>query len=118
MKWSTARYMNRMGEVIDYVDYEVSEDGQVRSLYNGRVLKKRLFDGHYAVQLRINGKKHICFCNRLVLSSFQELPFPGLNWVHVRDGNKVNHHLSNVEWKTRREQLCKTTKNLTNDISW
>ena len=90
--------------------YEVSTHGKVRSI--ARIVKrpvqgdcfKKAIDrklhftpkGYYRVQLVI-GKPYNVMVHRLVAEAFIPNPL-GKPVVNHKDGNKINNHVSNLEW--------------------
>jgi hypothetical protein len=90
--------------------YEVSRDGQVRSLdkyvagpygsktfSKGRILKPWLSTSGYKVVQLTNGKREMV--HRLVAKTFIRNP-DNLPCVNHIDGNKLNNHVDNLEWTT------------------
>ena len=111
--------------------YQISNYGNVRSLdryvngnngskalKKGIVLKKQITNkGYYDVGLYKNGKAKYLLVHRLVAEHF--IPNPeNKRTVNHKDGNKLNNHVSNLEWVTHSENqihafnngLQKTTK--------
>jgi hypothetical protein len=85
--------------------YEVSDYGNVRSVLRGNKLKSisihpKTGYGMLILTAGINRYSH-----RLVAESF--LPKPNfLNaQVNHKDGNKINNHVSNLEWVTASENI-------------
>lgn len=100
--------------VPDWPGYEVSNEGQVRSLIGpGFARKKRRFprfkkahiakDGYARVSLsdKRNRRTETWLLHRLVASVFLGNG-DGLDAAHL-DGNKVNNHVTNLRWCTRQE---------------
>lgn len=88
--------------IVGYEDYEVSDEGHVRSLnYNHtgkvKVLKFKLSkNGYLYVTLCKNGKKKMFSVHRLVVTTFRG-PIPrGLVVNHLNE-NKLDNRLSNLE---------------------
>lgn len=83
--------------------YQVSNLGNVRSLITNRLLKINGDNyGYLQVILykdkkRITGKVH-----RLVAKAFIENQY-NKPQVNHKDGNKLNNHVSNLEWMTNKE---------------
>ena len=83
--------------------YKVSNFGNVDSLnYRGRGKRKRMINcnttkGYMRANLTINGKPKMFLVHRLVAMCF--IPNPN-NYKQVNhiDGNKLNNHVSNLEW--------------------
>ncbi len=84
--------------------YEVSNYGKVRRIDTGYVMKERLtFDGYVKATLTTNSKAKDFRVHRLVANAF--IPNPdNKETVNHKDGNKLNNHISNLEWATRSEQ--------------
>jgi len=85
--------------------YEVSNYGIVRSLLNNRVHYLKSFisrHGYYNVQLCKNGKMYHHKNHRLAAQSFIGYDERQVNHI---DGDKLNNHISNLEYVTNRENL-------------
>ena len=90
--------------------YKVSNFGNVDSLNSrGRGKRKRLKlsinkYGYMQVQLSINGKPKMFLVHRLVAMCF--IPNPN-NYKQVNhiDGNKLNNHVSNLEWCSNQQNM-------------
>ena len=100
--------------------YQVSNMGRVRSLdrvvtykdgrvgkYKGKVLKPYVnkSTGYEHLNLSNDGKGNTKTVHRLVLEAFK--PHVNMNNLDVNhiDGNKLNNHLTNLEWLTRRDNI-------------
>lgn len=82
--------------------YEVSNYGQVKNVKTQKVLMPRNSTSYSLVALFDKGKRKDVKVHRLVAKSF--LPNPeNKPQVNHKDGNKVNNHLSNLEWCTNSE---------------
>lgn len=80
--------------------YEVSNLGNVRSLYKGIVRKPNLINsGYFTVRLAKGGKQKTHLIHRLVAEAFLEKP-PGCDEVNHKDYNKLNNRADNLEWIT------------------
>ena len=91
--------------------YEVSNDGQVKSLdrisvrpsgtpvhVTGRIKKTSIGNkGYPMVCLTKDRKSHTCTVHRLMAIAFLE-PKKGMDQINHIDGVKTNNHLSNLEW--------------------
>lgn len=86
--------------------YEVSDDGQVRSLLRGgRVLKQSTSGGRYPhVSLSKDGVKTITVHN-LVLEAFAGPRPVGLEALH-RNGNDRDNRAANLVWGTRAQNIA------------
>ena len=99
--------------------YQVSNIGRVRSLdrvvtykdgrkckHKGRVLKPYINNkGYEYLTLSNDGRGNTKTVHRLVLEAFK--PHVNMSDLEVNhmDGNKLNNHLTNLEWLTRRDNL-------------
>ena len=79
--------------------YEVNEDGQVRGLKRGKVLKPQnnKATGYLHVLLWRNSKIKLQYLHRLVVVAFVENPH-GYKYVSHIDGNLTNNTAENLEW--------------------
>lgn len=95
--------------------YEVSDHGNIRScdrvvncsrgnstrLWKGKVLSKIIgAKGYYQVSLSVEGVTHKVYVHRMVAETFLS---ERNETVNHKDGNKLNNHLSNLEWVTYSE---------------
>lgn len=92
----------------NYTDYYVCKDGTVFSKYNTKTpLKQSLIEGYYKVLYSIGtGNKRLTKWFRvdyLVASTFISNP-NGYRFIRHKDGNNLNNHVDNLEWK----QFCTT----------
>ena len=87
--------------------YEVSDQGRVRSLKSGkeRILKPGSDKyGYLQVGLYKNGEKKMCKVHRLVAQTF--IPNPdNLTEVNHKDEDKINNKVSNLEWCDRKYNI-------------
>ena len=114
--------------------YEVSDDGEVRSVdrdtlrsdgvvyhHKGRKLKQTVCvgrgtddsrEGYAVVNLRKPGSANVVLVHRLVAIAF--IPNPnGLPTVNHKDGNKLNNSIANLEWASYSEN---NTHAITNQL--
>lgn len=86
---------------IDYDRYEIHENGNVFDKKIKRFLKPHKCAGNY-LQLHLSGKRY--YAHVIVARKF--IPNPqGKPEVNHKDGNKMNNHVSNLEWVTRKENM-------------
>jgi hypothetical protein len=90
--------------------YQVSDDGQVKSLprkwrKNERVLKSSNSNGYRTVTLSRDKQATVFLVHRAVLLAFVGPPLPGQEACHT-DGNPSNNHLSNLRWGTHRQNMA------------
>lgn len=91
--------------------YEVSDTGEVRSLFTGRVLSQVTNKkGYKLVSLWSENKGHMRLVHRLVAEAF--IPNPcNKDTVNHKNGDKSDNSVSNLEWMTRAENLRHAAKN-------
>lgn len=88
--------------------YEIDNLGNVYSVKHG-ILKPYLKNGYFAVNLYSKTCKHY-YIHRLVAESF--IPNPEkLREVNHLDCNKLNNHVSNLEWCNRMRNLKHSYEN-------
>lgn len=97
-------------ELKDY--YYIDEYGNIYSYYKGIKKLKPLYDkdGYLIIKLLTKTNKYKFYrINRLVGITF--IPNPN-NYpiVHHKDNNKVNNHVSNLEWTTVRQNTLERYK--------
>lgn len=82
--------------------YKVTRDGVVFATKNNRILKSEMNRaGYYAVRLSMNGINRMRLVHRLVAEAF--IPNPdNLPVINHKDENKLNNHVSNLEWCTQK----------------
>lgn len=91
--------------ILDFNNYEISEDGNVRratsgpSTVVGKILKPSLDNhGYYIVSLCKNRRRHTKTIHRLVAEAFIGLsPYVGAQVAHG-DGSRTNNHWTNLRW--------------------
>lgn len=91
MEWKT---------IEDYPKYEVSNNGDVRNIKTGKVLKHTLTKGYHYVEItnKDNERKRVRV-HRLVANAFIPNPY-NLETVNHKDLNKGNNNVENLEWMT------------------
>ena len=91
----------------DWEDYHESSYGRTKSFHNGksRIIKPSTDKkGYLRVNLCKGGKKKLFQVHRLVALCF--IPNPDSKpQINHRDGNKLNNHVSNLEWCTSSENI-------------
>ncbi len=92
-------------------DYFVTEDGRVIGKRFNKPMKPNIHSrGYYQVNLYFNKKRTTFRINRMVAEVY--LPNPNnLPMVEHIDDNKLNNHVSNLEWVTDRENKDRAIQN-------
>lgn len=108
--------MNIFRKIEDFEDYEVDNDGNVKSIKKNIILKPRINrNGYIQIGLFKNKTNYLKSVHRLVAEAFLQNPL-GLPCVNHKDENKQNNHVeleldengnivvneekSNLEWCT------------------
>lgn len=94
----------------EITNYEVSENGEIKSLFTGKILKQSpTKDGYFSVILHLrNGEKGFRV-HRIVALAFIDNP-ESKPYVNHIDGNKRNNVVTNLEWVTPRENTLHAIK--------
>jgi hypothetical protein len=92
--------------------YQVSNYGRVKSLKKGALIMKPQTskDGYKKINLRRDNKTFSFKTHRLVAKAFILNPdnLPEVNHI---DGNKINNHVSNLEWITHAKNMIHAAEN-------
>ena len=99
-----------------FVNYEVSNLGNVKSLFNNRhqrrdkILQLQITkNGYVRVCLRENNKSYYEFVHRLVIKSFCKDTIWKEEVNHI-NGIKTDNRLANLEWVTKSENVLHAYK--------
>lgn len=97
-------------EMSNHPGFKCTTDGVIIGK-RGKPLKGHIDRcGYHEVLLSENGKTNQYRVHRLVAETF--LPNPSnLPCVNHKDGNKLNNHISNLEWCTKSENIKHSYKN-------
>lgn len=91
--------------------YEVSDNGEVRSLITGKTLAQfKNNSGYYRVSLWRDNSGRNELVHRLVAEAFIPNPL-GKRTVNHKDGDKSNNSVENLEWMTGRENTRHASTN-------
>ena len=85
-------------EINNYNTYLISNLGNVKNKYTGKLLKLMINkDGYYKVNLYKNKKMNTMLVHRLVAEAFinNKEQYPMINH---KDENKLNNNVENLEW--------------------
>lgn len=94
-----------MKEIKGFENYCITEEGEVWSKLNSIFLFKLInTGGYYQVTLYSNGIKKHFRIHRLVGEYHINNPLL-LKCLNHKDGNKLNNHVSNLEWCTQKENI-------------
>jgi hypothetical protein len=86
-------------------DYSITKDGQVFSHKTNKLKKPfMLITGYIGIQLYKDNKKKNYSVHRLVAETYL-INFESKMQVNHIDGNKINNHISNLEWVTPKENM-------------
>jgi hypothetical protein len=99
-RWGDAANAAALRPVVGYEGrYEVSADGQVRSVTKARIrfVFPYLRNGYPSVTLRSGGKRNIETVHKLVLEAFKGPRPDGFHGAHL-DGDKSNNRVENLAW--------------------
>jgi len=101
-------YENGWKVIPDFSTYEVNEFSQVRHVEHKQFLKE---NADYRVNLYKNGKRYTRFIYHLSLETF----FPQVlrdnrTADHIKENDRTNNHIDNLQWLTQKEQLTKSHK--------
>lgn len=110
--------MEEWRTINDFPNYSVSNFGNVRNDATNKAMKLNLKGGYYVVQLTNDVERKGFKVHRLVAQAFIENP-ENKSDVNHEDKNKLNNHVSNLTWMTRKENnqhrcaglVIKTNKN-------
>lgn len=93
-----------MIELKNYPKWFITENGELYSIARGTLkkLKGYMASGYRKVEYHLRGKREYCFIHRLVAEAFLD-KVEGCDVVNHIDGNKLNNHVSNLEWVTYSE---------------
>lgn len=99
-----------------YENYEASNYGKVRNAISGYVLKNSYShsNGYYKVSLSVgekgNKKSKPIEVHRLVAETFLPCPDPSFVVDHIVENDKLNNHVSNLQWVSQSDNLRKAKR--------
>lgn len=96
--------MKNWKQIRDY-NYEASEDGEIKNIKTGRILKQRITKyGYPIVDIMIDKKRKTFKTHRLIVEVFHGEGLEGYQVDHInrkRDDNRA----SNLRWVTPKENI-------------
>ena len=96
---------NEWRSISELPNYAINEFGEVKNIKRGNKLKPRVDTrGYLSIQFKVNNTTLNRTIHRLVGITFLENihNLPELNHI---DGNKLNNHVSNLEWVTKSQNM-------------
>lgn len=98
-------------QITDFPNYCISSFGKVKNIVRNKILKPSVKAGYYNISLTNDKHRKTCNIHRLVALAF----ICNLNHktdVNHKDKNKLNSHIDNLEWMTKKENNIHRCKNL------
>lgn len=103
--------MKRWKPCKEIPNYEVSNEGEVRNIKTGRVMKTSINQkGYETVCLHDKSKQYTRRVHRLVADAFNESSDSYLDVIH-KDGDKSNNNINNLEYCNRSDIIKHTYLN-------
>ena len=91
--------------IADFPNYEVSNTGLVRNRIKLRLIRPRMLrNGYYQLGIARDGRQWFRMVHRLVAAAFIGILPDGME-VNHKDGNKLNNHVTNLEYVTHRQNM-------------
>lgn len=104
--------MEEIWKLIDqFPNYNVSNLGNIKNIITNKPLKILNKEGYGSVSLKYDELKKGFKVHRLVALAFIENP-ENKSDVNHKNKNKLNNHISNLEWMTRKENNIHRCKDL------
>ena len=86
--------------------YEVSDDGQIRNIGTGRILKLQYINGYKAVYVTRDKKTKGYLVHRLVARAFLPAPDEGAVCVDHINRDKTDNAVQNLRWVNSSQNNC------------
>jgi hypothetical protein len=98
--------------------YEVSNLGNIKNIKTSKVFAQSVNSkGYVQICLQKNKKQVSMKVHRLVALAFIPVTDSNKNQINHIDGNKLNNHISNLEWVTCKENIIHAHKTGLNNVS-
>lgn len=108
-------------QILNYSKYDIYDDGRIWSHRKGRFLKPGIsfIYNPYAKVLLLgdNGAYKTWGVHQLVLMAFVGSPPSGME-CHHKDHNKLNNHISNLEYVTHSENILRSYSETDRESYW
>jgi hypothetical protein len=98
-------------QIKDFHNYSISSFGNIQNAITNKMLKPSFKGGYYKISLTHNKCKKTFNTHRLVALAFIDNPENKTD-VNHKDKNKLNNHIDNLEWMTRKENNIHRCKDL------
>lgn len=101
-------------QLINWINYKVTDKGEVINIKTGRKLKPiKKTNGYMQVNLSMNGERKSIMIHQLIAEAFLNKPSDygnGFIVINHIDGNKENNSLDNLEYTTQQDNVRKAFK--------
>ena len=99
-----------MKKILEFPNYEISQNGVIYNRYTGRILKPGLDTcGYPKVTLQKDKKAYTRLIHRLVLETFIGPRPKGKECCH-NNGNPADNRLENLRWDTRKNNTLDSVR--------
>ncbi len=96
--------------------YQVSNYGRIKSFCykgtEGRIVKTGNIKGYRSINIKVSGHKKTLMIHKLVAEAFIPNDDEKKDVVIHKDWNKVNNHVSNLQWLSREESFARSQDKL------
>ncbi len=96
--------------------YKLSNYGRVKSFCydeeHGRIVKPGNIKGYKSINLRVNNQKKTLLIHKLIAELFLPPKDKDQSVVIHKDWNKLNNHISNLQWLSKEESFYRSQSRL------